>query len=338
MDQASSAFSTGVPVSAAIPQLAGNSRQGFGLVDGTMRRASGWVISSNTLGLSTSLYDGDAGSRSTGKERDAESGNDYFGARYFGSSMGRFLSPDPLGGSLVNPQSLNRYAYAFNNPLRFTDPTGMYVTNCASGDKACAKSSSSFEKSRQHDLKSKNAGIRGAAGAYGDPGQKNGVTVAFGDPGKGKNGTTTVTGLQKNADGSYSAEATVTIRPGQSGAELDSTVGHEGQHVEDAQGFASTVTPQGYYDLSKNLTQLQTETNAYGISNAVLSDEGATASFGTCSDGPCMLGFGVTNPGATIKQLLANPANGYGVTEANPGQRQFGNLPPNPVPQAPAPQ
>ena len=58
--------------------------------------------------------------------------------------------------------------------------------------------------------------------------EKNGVTVAFGDPGKGKNGTTTVTGLQKNADGSYSAEATVTIRPGQSGAELDSTVGHEG--------------------------------------------------------------------------------------------------------------
>jgi len=37
----------------------------------------------------------------TGKERDAESGNDYFNARYFGSSMGRFLSPDPLGGSLV---------------------------------------------------------------------------------------------------------------------------------------------------------------------------------------------------------------------------------------------
>jgi RHS repeat-associated protein len=34
--------------------------------------------------------------RSTGKERDSESGNDYFEARYFGSSMGRFLSPDPL--------------------------------------------------------------------------------------------------------------------------------------------------------------------------------------------------------------------------------------------------
>lgn len=32
---------------------------------------------------------------STGKERDAESGNDYFGARYYASAMGRFLSPDP---------------------------------------------------------------------------------------------------------------------------------------------------------------------------------------------------------------------------------------------------
>jgi RHS repeat-associated protein len=32
----------------------------------------------------------------TGKERDTESGNDYFGARYYASSMGRFMSPDPL--------------------------------------------------------------------------------------------------------------------------------------------------------------------------------------------------------------------------------------------------
>ena len=35
----------------------------------------------------------------TGKERDSESGNDYFGARYYGSMMGRFLSPDPLMAS-----------------------------------------------------------------------------------------------------------------------------------------------------------------------------------------------------------------------------------------------
>ena len=36
------------------------------------------------------------------------------------------MSPDPLGGSLGNPQTLNKYAYAVNNPLKFVDPTGLY--------------------------------------------------------------------------------------------------------------------------------------------------------------------------------------------------------------------
>jgi RHS repeat-associated protein len=66
----------------------------------------------------------------TGKERDAESNLDNFGARYFGSSLGRFMSPDPLGGHLEDPQTLNRYAYARNNPVSLTDPTGLdsYLT------------------------------------------------------------------------------------------------------------------------------------------------------------------------------------------------------------------
>jgi RHS repeat-associated protein len=61
----------------------------------------------------------------TGKERDAESENDYFGARYYASSMGWFMSPDPMGGHLEDPQTLNRYVYVRNNPLSLTDPTGM---------------------------------------------------------------------------------------------------------------------------------------------------------------------------------------------------------------------
>jgi RHS repeat-associated protein len=67
----------------------------------------------------------------TGKERDTESGNDYFGARYYASSMGRFMSPDwsakvmPVPyASLGNPQSLNLYAYVGNNPLIHIDPDG----------------------------------------------------------------------------------------------------------------------------------------------------------------------------------------------------------------------
>jgi len=61
----------------------------------------------------------------TGKERDNESGLDYFGARYDSSSLGRFMTPDTMGGHLENPQSLNKYAYVLNNPTSLTDPTGL---------------------------------------------------------------------------------------------------------------------------------------------------------------------------------------------------------------------
>jgi RHS repeat-associated protein len=67
----------------------------------------------------------------TGKERDTESGNDYFEARYYSSAMGRFLSPDwsakiePVPYSkLDDPQSLNLYAYVQNNPLIRIDVDG----------------------------------------------------------------------------------------------------------------------------------------------------------------------------------------------------------------------
>lgn len=61
---------------------------------------------------------------STGKERDSESGNDYFGARYYASSMGRFLSPDQGPWKLEDPQYFNMYGYALNNSLRFGDDEG----------------------------------------------------------------------------------------------------------------------------------------------------------------------------------------------------------------------
>ncbi len=60
----------------------------------------------------------------TGKERDSESGNDYFGDRYFASTMGRFLSPDPGPWKLDDPQYFNMYSYALNNPLRNVDEEG----------------------------------------------------------------------------------------------------------------------------------------------------------------------------------------------------------------------
>ncbi len=64
----------------------------------------------------------------TGQERDPETGLDYFGARYLASGLGRFLSPDPAnaGAALTHPQSWNAYAYVGNNPLKATDPSGMF--------------------------------------------------------------------------------------------------------------------------------------------------------------------------------------------------------------------
>lgn len=72
----------------------------------------------------------------TGKERDAETGLDYFGARYFSGAQGRFTSPDvPLADQWEkDPQSWNLYSYVRNNPLRFTDPTGRACVVGPNGD------------------------------------------------------------------------------------------------------------------------------------------------------------------------------------------------------------
>jgi RHS repeat-associated protein len=81
---------------------------------------------------------------SAGKERDAETGLDYFLARYYSGAQGRFLSPDEFKGGIVDPftgkqisqpgplpyadiwdpQTLNKYGYVRNNPLRYVDPDG----------------------------------------------------------------------------------------------------------------------------------------------------------------------------------------------------------------------
>jgi RHS repeat-associated protein len=74
----------------------------------------------------------------TGKEHDQESGNDYFGARYYASAVGRWLSPDwsskeePVPyAKLDNPQTLNLYAYVGNNPLILFDDDGHEILYAA---------------------------------------------------------------------------------------------------------------------------------------------------------------------------------------------------------------
>jgi RHS repeat-associated protein len=62
--------------------------------------------------------------RYTGQERDTESANDYFGARYYWSGAGRWLSVDPVDGNRIAPEQFGRYTYVLNDPIDNTDPDG----------------------------------------------------------------------------------------------------------------------------------------------------------------------------------------------------------------------
>jgi len=59
----------------------------------------------------------------TGQRLD-QTGLYFYNARYYDATIGRFISPDSVIPEPFNPQSLNRYSYCSNNPLRYTDPSG----------------------------------------------------------------------------------------------------------------------------------------------------------------------------------------------------------------------
>lgn len=59
-----------------------------------------------------------------GKEQDADTTMQYFGARYYDPGIGRFLGIDPVDYQDGNLHSFNRYAYGNNNPTKYLDPDG----------------------------------------------------------------------------------------------------------------------------------------------------------------------------------------------------------------------
>jgi len=109
----------------------------------------GEEIQAGIGGRSGPSYPGNDGvtQKFTGKERDVETGLDWFKVRYMGSAQGRFTSPDPFSpiglkrdkfeAWISNPQRWNKYAYALNNPLAFIDPTGMNA--CGTNDDSTCK-------------------------------------------------------------------------------------------------------------------------------------------------------------------------------------------------------
>jgi RHS repeat-associated protein len=242
--------------------------------------------------------------------------------------MGRWLSPDPSGvkaARLDDPQTWNMYAYARNTPVRYTDPTGLYVTTCADDDKKCQAQATNFENARQADLNSDDASVRAAAAAYGDPGDNSGVTVSFVSNkqlGQGEAGDTAA-GVTTDRNGNIVPDIQVKILRGQGAEELQETVGHEGSHVEDDLAFIGSITPSGSYNSAVNLTKYETEYKAYRVEAAIARSLGATVSLGST-------GRYVLSPrdlpaqtSATINGFLRDPANHYSVSPQNPGPRLF---------------
>jgi RHS repeat-associated protein len=73
------------------------------------------------------MQEGSSPRKFVDKERDSETGFDYSQARYYSNLTGRFTTVDPvldIEAALIDPQRWNRYGYALNNPLKFTDPDG----------------------------------------------------------------------------------------------------------------------------------------------------------------------------------------------------------------------
>ncbi len=83
-------------------------------------------VGGRTTGMGFGVADG-IRQKFTSKERDTETGLDYFGARYYSSGLGRFIEADPLmaSGRASAPQSWNRYSYVLNNPLKLIDLNGL---------------------------------------------------------------------------------------------------------------------------------------------------------------------------------------------------------------------
>jgi RHS repeat-associated protein len=220
----------------------------------------------------------------TGKERDMETGLDYFGARYFSGAQGRFTSPDALlnSGRPWEPQSWNRYAYALNNPLKYVDPTGLYewATNCGAGDEQCENNRKRFREALEttrraaENLKKRSAErkkLEDILAKYGTEGEKNRVFIAFGDAGGSPAQESTSTFGRFGLFGARSRTITFdfgvidkSIQNRSDGSnpaiEFGAIVSHEGSHLLDKNFFGNPVSYEG---------SLNAERSAFGAQSYV---------------------------------------------------------------------
>jgi RHS repeat-associated protein len=183
----------------------------------------------------------------TEKERDNETGLDYFGARYYGNTQGRFISSDPLlnSGRPDAPDSWNRYSYTRNNPLVRIDPARLYDLNntCNGNDKKCNEKFNHHAKDLKKGLDHlhnslakvndpmKKARLEAALKAFGTEGDHNNVKVSFGSTKGGGAGET----IPISDPTTYKESYEVTFDPSKIADSDDYGIAasHEGTHIDD---------------------------------------------------------------------------------------------------------
>src|SRR5579862_2112331 len=187
----------------------------------------------------------------TGKQRDAESGLDNFGARYNSSSMGRFMTPDSTAYvKPINPQSWNLYGYALANPLLYVDPAGNTVSLANCHDRTeCVK------------VLSKAAQLPKGVTATVD---KNGNLKLEGDLSKIKGGNALRLMQLVNSD------KTANFWIG------DKAPGMDRGQIQDVNGGRSGTTSQGY-DQNFSVVQSDPSSHDSGLGGVFLNPDGTIA-------------------------------------------------------------
>ena len=298
---------------------------------------------------------GCAGSRYpflTQKERDVETGLDYFLARYYSSQQGRFTGPDPLLSSAhpIDPQSWNRFTYAANNPLKFIDPLGLYIFDGQVSQEQQDAFNNALEQARKNlaaygtkygtDSDEYKKAAR-ALDAYGEKGVDNGVTVGA-EEGAGAG----------RVEPGRSKQIHVNFDPAEfKTGTFGDLIGHEGSHIADKRVWIDS----GFQD-SKNPSIYRTEFDAHTVQGVLAQARHLDEPPGPLNRSYMTLPpFLVPGPkgknptlytreeidiwnsswapadiatmrGKGIDRLLERPKNAgglYGVTSSKPGRRAF---------------
>jgi len=159
----------------------------------------------------------------TSKERDSESYLDNFGARYFSSLIGRFMSPDwssvptPVPyADLTNPQTLNLYAMARDNPVSFADLDG----HCSSAEDCPYVDVVAATEAEGGDLADANSG-------WNDTAQQQNNSQSQSDQ------QSSSSSGRVNSPSSGDPDSTVRIPGNKPGSHTDRTYGPDGKAVKD---------------------------------------------------------------------------------------------------------